>query len=214
MEYEESDNKSTAAAFESADSGRPVAEQVLAAIRRMSRALDVHSRALMHRWGLTGPQLMVLGELTRRSEMSTGELAEAVSLGQATVTGILDRLERHGLVVRERSVVDKRRVMVRPTQACRERLEAGPPVLQETFARQFNELADWEQMQILASLQRLVAMMQTPGRGSERKPADSDPRNGASSHARMDPLSIDMLRWSEAGGSAAPKTGEGKASEH
>lgn len=135
-------------------------DKVLIALRRIIRAVDLHSHSLSQRYGLTGPQLVILRELLRRGEISGSELAGAVSLSLATVTGILTRLEARGLVSRRRSESDKRRVLVRTTPAAERLLEAAPPPLQESFARQFERLKDWEQSLILSSLQRLVTMME------------------------------------------------------
>jgi DNA-binding MarR family transcriptional regulator len=135
-------------------------EQVMAAMRRIIRAIDLHSRSLVQRFGLTGPQLIVLKELVETSAMSVGQLADAVNLSQATVTGILDRLERKGMVSRNRSTEDKRKVLVSPTVAAEKVLEGAPPLLQEHFTEAFRELPEWEQTQVLSSLQRIVALME------------------------------------------------------
>jgi DNA-binding MarR family transcriptional regulator len=134
--------------------------QVVAALRRIIRAIDLHSRSLVHRYGLTGPQLVVLKELIERAPQTVSELAASVSLSQATVTGILDRLERKSMVSRNRDSADKRRVLVTPTAAAEEALAGAPPLLQEHFTDAFVRLPDWEQSQILSSLQRIVALME------------------------------------------------------
>jgi DNA-binding MarR family transcriptional regulator len=134
--------------------------QVIAALRRIIRAIDLHSRALVQRYGLTGPQLVILKELLVGAPRSVGELAAAVNLSQATVTGILDRLERKGMVLRERSEADRRKVLVSPTGAAGDALAGAPPLLQEHFTDAFTRLPDWEQSQILSSLQRIVALME------------------------------------------------------
>lgn len=87
------------------------------------------------------------------------QLADEVSLSQATVTNILDRLEKRGLVRRERSTIDKRRVHVHLTDSGIETLKGAPTALQEHFARQFNDLEEWEKTMIVASLQRVAFMM-------------------------------------------------------
>lgn len=135
-------------------------KQVMAALRRIIRAIDLHSRALVHRYGLTGPQLVVLKELVDRAPQSVSELAGAVNLSQATVTGILDRLERKEMIGRMRDEKDKRRVLVSPTAAAEEALAGAPPLLQEHFTTAFGRLPDWQQTQILSSLQRIVALME------------------------------------------------------
>ena len=136
-----------------------VSEQVLIAIRRIVRAIDIHSRLLLDRYGLTGPQLVVLRALVGR-EQAVGELARRVHLSQATTTGVLDRLARRGLVTRRRSERDRRRTLVCATPQAEELLRQKPTFLQEEFLRKFDRLQDWEQLQLLSSLQRLVAMME------------------------------------------------------
>ncbi len=132
----------------------------MASLRRIIRAIDLHSRALVQRFGLTGPQLVVLKALIETSPLSVSSLAAAVNLSQATVTGILDRLERKSMVTRERDSRDKRKVMVSPTSAAEDALAGAPPLLQEHFTEAFENLADWEQTQILSSLQRIVTLME------------------------------------------------------
>jgi DNA-binding MarR family transcriptional regulator len=103
---------------------------------------------------------VVLKELLDNSPCAVGELAKAVNLSQATVTGILDRLERKAMVTRVRSTDDRRKVLVSHTPAALEVLAGAPPLLQEHFIEAFSRLPDWEQSQILSSLQRLVALME------------------------------------------------------
>lgn len=135
-----------------------ISDEVLISLRRLIRAIDLHSRYLSKHFGLTGPQLIILRELARAGEMSAGEIAASVSLSQATVTGIIDRLGRRGLVTKTRSDIDRRRVVIQPTDACRRLLDQAPPPIQESFLKQFDTLKDWEQSMILSSLQRLVRM--------------------------------------------------------
>ena len=123
------------------------------------QAFDLHSRYLLRTYGLTGPQLVILQELSKSGEVSVGELAKTVSLGQATVTGIINRLEQRGLVLRRRSEKDKRRVLVQTTKGCEAIIEAAPPPIQKTFMDQFSNLLDWEQKMIVSALQRIVSMV-------------------------------------------------------
>jgi DNA-binding MarR family transcriptional regulator len=88
------------------------------------------------------------------------DIKKSVHLSQATVTGIIDRLEKKGFVKREKCTSDKRRIEVWLTDQGREILQNAPPLLQEQFTEQFNKLEDWERTQILSSLERIVAMME------------------------------------------------------
>lgn len=135
-------------------------EQVLVSVRRIIRAVDLQSRMLLQQHGLTGPQLAVLKMLSEMGEVSVGQLATRVHLSQGTVTGILDRLSRREFVHRQRSGVDKRRMLVQVTPKAAQVIRDAPSLLQEHFVREFSKLADWEKSQILSSLQRIVAMME------------------------------------------------------
>ncbi len=135
-----------------------VSDQVIVAIRRLIRAVDLHSRSLVGSHGLTGPQALIL-KAVHGGSLTAGELATEVSLSQGTVTDILNRLEQRGLITRLRDTQDRRRVRVQATDAGLALLEQSPPLLQERFAQRFNDLQEWEQTQLLASLQRIAAMM-------------------------------------------------------
>ena len=132
---------------------------VLSTLRQIIRAIDIHSRQLSKQYGLTGPQLIVISEIGQYGPMTIGELARRISLSQATVTTILDRLELKALATRVRDDRDKRRVYVSITDKARTILESHPNFLQEAFIRRFNALEEWEQTLILSSIQRVAAMM-------------------------------------------------------
>jgi len=62
--------------------------------------------------GITAPQGMVLGILSKGSRIKITELSSKLSLPNSTVSGIVDRLEKQEMVVRERSKEDRRVVYV------------------------------------------------------------------------------------------------------
>lgn len=134
-------------------------EQVLTSLRRVIRATDLHSKHLAKTSGLTAPQILLLQAIRKLEGAPIGQLANEVSLSQATVTSILDRLERKGFIERARSTVDRRKVHVHLTEVGTEILRDAPTPLQEQFARQFNDLQEWEQTMIISSLQRVAYMM-------------------------------------------------------
>lgn len=134
-------------------------EEVLVALRRVIRATDLHSKHLAKTAGLTAPQLLLLKTARDKGEVTIGELAREMNLSQATVTTILDRLEKRELVYRERSREDKRKVHAFLTDEGYEILKNAPTALQDHFIRQFQDLHDWEKTMIISSLQRVAQMM-------------------------------------------------------
>ena len=138
----------------------PMTVHVVEALRRIIRAVDLHSRSLVQKYRLTGPQLVVLRAIADSRPASVGEIARTVHLSQATVTGILDRLEARNLVTRSRSPDDRRRVVASLSPGAEEKLRSAPPLLQEHFNQRFLELDGHEQKRILASLERVVSLME------------------------------------------------------
>lgn len=136
-----------------------IEDRIAAALRQINHALDLHSRRLLEEFGLTGPQLATLQAAARLGKVSAGSLARAVHLSQATVTGILDRLEHRGLITRTRDGQDRRSTFISVTEAGHHVLSSAPPPLQERFRRELGQLHDWEQTMMLATLLRIADMM-------------------------------------------------------
>ena len=134
-------------------------DRVIAALRRIVRAIDLHSRHLVERFSVTGPQLIALQELARLGQVPVGVLARNVHVSHPTMTGILDRLEKRGLVHRTRDTEDRRRMTAAPTTAGLKLLDSAPSPLQDHFRSEFSKLEEWEQTHMLATLQRIAAMM-------------------------------------------------------
>ncbi|PHR30257.1 MAG: MarR family transcriptional regulator [Desulfotalea sp.] len=136
-----------------------LSDNVLISLRRIIQAIDLHSRQLVRQHGITTPQLIILKEIHGEKAYTVSQIAKLVSLKQATVTDILNRLERKGLVLREKDVGDRRRVLVKETAAGEELLAAAPSLLQETFLEKFENIDDWQKNMILSSLQLLGSLM-------------------------------------------------------
>ena len=73
------------------------------------------TKELARRVELTGPQLTVIKMLEGIGDLSLSELSEKIRAQNSTVTGIIDRMEREGLVVRARSTEDRRVVKIKLT---------------------------------------------------------------------------------------------------
>lgn len=134
-------------------------DEVLVSLRRIIRATDLHSRKLGRDTGLTTPQLVIMGAIHRAQSQTVSEIARSVSLSQATVTNILNRLESQGLLKRERCNADKRRVNVKLTARGERLIADAPEPLQHEFVSRFDELEVWEQHHIVAALAHVAAMM-------------------------------------------------------
>lgn len=134
-------------------------DEVVVLLRRIIRAIDLQSKRLSREFGLTTPQMVILQAVRDLGEVTTGRLSDAVSLSQATVTTILDRLEDRGLIERYRSRIDRRVVHSRLTDAGRAVLGSAPPLLHDRFRDSFARLSPRRQREILGALRAVAEMM-------------------------------------------------------
>ncbi|MFT4939519.1 MAG: DNA-binding MarR family transcriptional regulator [Paraglaciecola sp.] len=134
-------------------------EELLVSLRRVIRAIDLYSKKLNKETGLTSPQLIVLQEIYLQDGIMVKEVAEHITLSSATVTSILDRLERRSLVQRERSTIDKRKVGLHLTDSGHAAIKSSPKPLQKHFINRFEALETWEQTQMLTTIQLIAKMM-------------------------------------------------------
>lgn len=82
---------------------------IFRAIRRLQQAAEIHSKRLSRYGGLTPLQLLILHVLAVEGELTATQLAKLVSLSQASLSGVLDRLEGRGLLYRRRDEQDRRK---------------------------------------------------------------------------------------------------------
>jgi len=96
----------------------------------IQRSMRQRLQAEFARGNLTGPQRLVMSVLVRTQGLSLKQLSEAVSVAHSTVSGIVDRLEKQGLIERQTLATDRRITL----------LVASPPV-REFLATRMPELA-------------------------------------------------------------------------
>ena len=134
--------------------------RILQSIRRIIRAVDIHSRKLLSTSKLTGPQLLSLITIAESGPLTSVDLGKRVYLSPSTIVGILDRLEDKELVSRKRDREDRRKVFVEVTPKGQEVVENAPSPLQDKLADALGKLPDLERATIALSLQRIVDLME------------------------------------------------------
>src|SRR4051794_527969 len=86
---------------------------IRASMRELGLQLSLLNRQVGARLRLKDVDLETLDLVNRHGPLGPGELARRMGLHPATVTGVLDRLERAGWAVRERDPSDRRAVVVK-----------------------------------------------------------------------------------------------------
>lgn len=150
----------TSTAGQPTDVPSPHEAHILRSIRRIMRAIGLHSRDIHSSLSVTLPQLLCLHALAEQDGLTLQALSRAVNLSNSTVNGITDRLEAKQLITRIRDPRDRRRVVLGLTSAGRERAAAAPSPLQARFAGALRRLPDSEQAAMARALDRVVVLME------------------------------------------------------
>ncbi|MER3485694.1 MAG: hypothetical protein C4345_06760 [Chloroflexota bacterium] len=134
--------------------------------------LTWHGRQVLARrvakHGLTPPQFIVLQTLERcRSQLTLGEIADALQLPASSLTSIADRLVARGLATRDAVPEDRRAVALTITAA-------GQAMVETVDAERRHELASLLQDVPVEDLRLFVSVLQTISVGLERLLAGSD----------------------------------------
>lgn len=101
-------------------------EQHLTAIRQEIRR---PVEAEFAKGGLTGPQRAVMQALIHSDGLSLKDVTTRVGLAHSTVSGIVDRLEKRGLLERQPNLKDRRHTRIVVSSIVREFMEKRYPVL-------------------------------------------------------------------------------------
>jgi DNA-binding MarR family transcriptional regulator len=127
---------------------KPDREQLRNAVIQASRenstvAVFFHS-AIAEQFGLGATDEKTLFILQRYGSLTAGEIAQHTGLTTASVTNLIDRLERKGFVQRVRDTADRRRVIVQPDQARLAEFNRVFGSIQASFDTMLNDYSDSE----------------------------------------------------------------------
>jgi len=109
-------------------------------------------RPLLNQHGLTEQQWRVIRVLAEHGEMESQQLAERTCILKPSMTGVLARLERDGLVHRHKPANDLRRVHVRLSAEGQQRFAA----MQAMVAHQYRQIENAYGTQKLRQLLELL----------------------------------------------------------
>jgi MarR family transcriptional regulator, organic hydroperoxide resistance regulator len=132
------------------------------------------TKGMASQFGLTGPQLTVIKLLETFGDLSLSSLSERIRAQNSTVTGIIDRMEREGLVRRERSTTDRRVVYIRLSdkgQRLARQIEVEPMEIFRSALLSLSHVDLRDLLRILTKLQKRVrarvAAPSSAGAGAE-----------------------------------------------
>ncbi|MZQ82201.1 MarR family transcriptional regulator [Paenibacillus sp. 5J-6] len=134
-------------------------EEIKGLVAELSRLHKVRASLLyreLQKEELTGPQLFILRELFQEEPRKLGDLAKSVQLSNSTVSGIVDRLERNGMVQRKRDEQDRRVVWIGTTDLCQQLKKTKVETMNNEFFAGLENVFTLEQIE---TCQEVVGML-------------------------------------------------------
>jgi DNA-binding MarR family transcriptional regulator len=130
-------------------------------LRRIFKAIQDYSQEVSKEFGITGPQLWALNTIYYANEIiSLGELSKKMYLHPSTITGLADRLEKKGYVLRDRGQKDRRVVKLQLTPKGRRLIRKAPNPVQGKMIYGLKKLRREELNLIYSSVKKLVEIME------------------------------------------------------
>ena len=108
-------------------------------VRANQRATDAVDELLAESLGINRTDARCMDALEQHGRMSAGDLAQESRLTTGAITAVIDRLERAGLARRVPDPVDRRRVLVEPTEKA---LEFANELMVEPMRRLYVPMAE------------------------------------------------------------------------
>jgi DNA-binding MarR family transcriptional regulator len=137
-----------------------VETKIVLSLRRIVRAIEQDSRKLSSQFNTTPAQILALRGLLGSEGRTLASLAEHVGLSSSTMVGVIDRLERKGLVIRNRGLKDRRAVSIIITQDGVTYLQHNPKLLQDKLVEHLSQIHEDEKHTILVSLKKISAIFE------------------------------------------------------
>ncbi|MFA9398739.1 MAG: MarR family winged helix-turn-helix transcriptional regulator [Clostridiaceae bacterium] len=109
---------------------------------------------------LTGAQGMIMGILQHNEDVKISDLSEKTALSNSTISGMIDRMEKLGYVVRERSKEDKRVVFVRVTSEFKGIVKTNFDKMETNFETKLGEADPGEIDKIINGLEALKNILE------------------------------------------------------
>ena len=129
-------------------------DRLCLALHMASRAMTSRYRPHLDELGLTYPQYLVMVLLWEEGGATVSEIGERLRLTSSTLSPLLQRLGRSGLVTKQRSTEDERVVVVTPTDAGLAMRDQASGIVEDICEATGMSVAD--QVELVATLRELV----------------------------------------------------------
>lgn len=136
--------------------------EALKRFRMIFRAVQQHTQWVESCTGVTCAQLWVMFEISRNPGLKVSELARVMAIHQSTVSNLLPKLEKRGLIRRERTPLDQRVVRLYLTGTGQALLDEAPDPKRGLLQHALFELPEPALKALTENLDGLVEAMRIP----------------------------------------------------
>lgn len=136
-----------------------ISNDILHEYLQVSRQISEKFRVFYGKLNLTYPQSVVLAILLCDGPMPISALAEAAGSANSTISGVVDRLEKMGLVQRIRSDSDRRVIYVATTDQFRANFDTVKGISTNQFSEILKRMSEEDAQTVLRGLQLLNQAM-------------------------------------------------------
>jgi DNA-binding MarR family transcriptional regulator len=140
-------------------------QQVIFLIRKLMQSGAYYTKELNKKYNVSAPQIACMLALLEGGPLALSQIAKKIMVNSSTLTGIIDRLEKKGLVARTRTSQDRRVITIELTRAGRDLAENAPPPIQMKIVEGLKRLDEEEREQILQALSKLAEMIDSQDLG-------------------------------------------------
>ncbi|MCF8361114.1 MAG: MarR family transcriptional regulator [Prolixibacteraceae bacterium] len=135
---------------------------ILINIRKIVRSINLESKRIQKDYGVSIPQILCLNFLHQSPNFQSTQsgIKEFLNLNSSTVSGIIHRLERKGLIARLPKTGDKRVTNVVLTAVGESLLNNIPPLLHDRLSKKLENYDEDELRNIETVLNQLVDILQ------------------------------------------------------
>lgn len=139
--------------------------EILIKIRKIVRSINLESKKIQKEHGVSIPQVLCLNFLhhSPNYQSTQGEIRKFLNLNSSTTSGIINRLEKKGLIARLPKFGDRRVVNIALTSAGDKLLGELPALLHEQLSEKLQKLDNQKLINVEKSLDTLVNLLDIQG---------------------------------------------------
>ena len=134
-------------------------KEIIFLIRKLMHGAEMYTKELNKKYSITSAQLNCLLALYENGPLPPSQIAKHMMVKSSTVTGVIDRLEKKGLVTRQRNSPDRRIINIQLTTDGKKMAKVAPPPIQQRVVDGLQQLSPKELDQIILSLAKLTKML-------------------------------------------------------